>query len=132
MRLGRRHRAADTAEEWTLPYRATLTWLPPDEGGRQSGPCEPPPERGFYAATAFVPPRTVQEVASFLLRGYDPTGWASPAEGRWLVPGVEAFQEVAPGDELVVTEGARPVARFLVEAVDPSGGGRSRPHDGGN
>jgi len=34
------------------------------------------------------------------------------------VPGVEAGYGVRPGDELVVTDGSRPVARFLVEGVD--------------
>ena len=119
MRWRRRRSGAEDRETWSWPYRGTLTWLSPEEGGRESAPLVPPADRGFFAATAFVPPHTTRDLASFLLRGYDPTVWTSPAEGRWLVPGVEAFQAVRPGDELVITEGARAVATFYVEAVEP-------------
>ena len=96
------------------PFRGTVTWLTPEQGGRRSGP--PRPQTGTaYAHTAFVPPRTVDTgLASFLLRGFEIGAWTSPAEGRWLVAGEEL---VRPGTVVVCTEGARVVAYFQVDVV---------------
>ncbi|SOE02916.1 hypothetical protein SAMN06272739_3876 [Blastococcus haudaquaticus] len=117
MRLGRRR---DPAEEpYTWPYRGTVRWLPSDEGGRTTGPPRPGPDRESFAAPAFV--RRHAEDArtdTFLVRGFDSDVTSSPATGRWLVPGLGAHQEIRPGDEVVVTDGGRAVAHFLVEDVD--------------
>jgi hypothetical protein len=115
----RRRAAPQTDGAWTWPYRGTLVWLTSEEGGRQSGPARPTSERDFYATTAFVPPHTSGTTqATFVLRGFDPGRMSSPAEARWLMPGLGEFQTIEPGTIVVVTEGSRTVARFHVEAVD--------------
>ena len=104
---------------WTWPYRGTVVWLTAEEGGRVSGPPRPSAERDFYAANGFVPPHTLQTgQASFVLRGFDPELMASPPEARWLVSGLGDFQTTEPGAVVVVTEGARTVAQFLVHEMD--------------
>ena len=119
MRWGRRPRREEEAAPWSWPYRGTLVWLSNEEGGRSSGPPAQAPDRDFYATTAFVPPHTVETgLASFVIRGFDPNGMTSPAEARWLVPGVGDFQAIEPGAIVVVTEGARTVAHFRVDEVD--------------
>ena len=74
------------------PFRGTVVWLTPEQGGRASGPPAPPPGED-YASTAFVPPHTVE------------TGLAS------------FDRPIAPGTEVVVTEGPRVVGHFHVEQV---------------
>jgi hypothetical protein len=96
--------------------RGQVVWIPADQGGRTSGPPNTPPDSD-YAATAFVPPHA--EPASFVLRVADRTGWTSPAEAAWLVERDDPRWAVEPGTVVVVTEGARPVARFTVESVTP-------------
>ena len=119
MRFWRRRAPSDSPEEWTWPYRGTLVWLTAEQGGRQSGPARPTPERDFYATTAFVPPHTLATTqATFILRGFDPDQMTSPAEARWLVPGLGDSQTIEPGAVVVVTEGARTVAHFHVDEVD--------------
>lgn len=95
-----------------------MVWLTPEQGGRASGPPAPPADED-YASTAFVPPHTVETgLASFVLRGFEPGAWMSSAEGRWLVPeNVAADRPIAPGTEVVITEGQRAVAHFHVEQV---------------
>lgn len=101
------------------PYRGTVAWLSADRGGRETGPPTPGPDRDGYATTAFVPPDTDHTgLASFVLRGFDPHVLVSQAEGRWLVPGFGGVPHVLPGDVVVITEGARTVASFHVEAVE--------------
>ena len=51
-----------------LPFEGEVVWLTPEQGGRSSGPPPTPAEQD-YAATAFVPPRTVHTgLASFVMR----------------------------------------------------------------
>ncbi|WP_157944001.1 hypothetical protein [Blastococcus atacamensis] len=45
----------------------------------------------------------------------------SPAEARWLVPGLDDAQQIEPGATVVVTGGARTVAHFFVDEVDDDG-----------
>jgi hypothetical protein len=117
VRWGRR--AHDEDASWTWPYRGTLVWLTPEQGGRQAGPPQPTRERDFYATTAFVPPHTLESTqATFVLRGFDPQHMTSSAEARWLVPGLGDFQTIEPGAVVVVTEGARTVAHFHVGEID--------------
>jgi hypothetical protein len=114
-----RRRPRDEEAPWTWPYRGTVAWLTPEQGGRTSGPPRPGPDRDFYATTAFVPPHTLRTgQASFVLRGFSPDVMTSPAEARWLVPGVGDFQTIESGAVVVVTEGARTVAHFHVDQVD--------------
>jgi hypothetical protein len=100
-----------------LPFEGEIVWLTPEQGGRASGP--PPTARGQdYAATAFVPPQTVQSgLASFAVRVEDRTAWRSRAFAGWLVVGNTGDQAVAPGTMVVVTEGPRPVAFLRVDFV---------------
>ncbi|SOD72554.1 hypothetical protein SAMN05892883_1940 [Jatrophihabitans sp. GAS493] len=101
-----------------LRFRGEVVWLTPEQGGRKSGP-PPTPADQDYAATAYVPPATVEEgLASFVLRVVDRSAWRSAAEGDWLVVPSEGEQWVQPGSVVVVTEGARPVAYFHVQNVD--------------
>jgi hypothetical protein len=44
-----------------LPFEGEVIWLTPEQGGRNSGP-PPTPREQDCAATAFVPPRTVQGI----------------------------------------------------------------------
>ena len=100
-----------------LPFRGEVVWLTAEQGGRQSGP-PPTPEDQDYAATAFVPPATVNDgLASFVLRVADRSAWRSEAEGAWLVVENDGLQRVEPGSVVVVTEGPRPVAHFHVRDV---------------
>ena len=102
-----------------FPYRGWLVWLTQDQGGRSTGPPLPRADWPHYAATAFVPPRTVETgLASFVLRDFQEGAWRSKARGRWLVVDGVGDQEVRPGTVVVVTEGARPVAYFTVDEVD--------------
>lgn len=103
--------------EGPFPFVGEVTWLTPEEGGRRDG--VPPVIDGLsYAHVAHVPPRSVDDgSASFVLRGWDPALWRSPAEGRWLIVANEGDQLVTPGTIVVITEGARPVASFRVEEV---------------
>jgi hypothetical protein len=113
---GRRAPPADRS--WV--YRGTVRWLTPEEGGRTTGPPCIHPTRQFYGANAYVPPFTARDgLASFLLRRFEPGALTSPAEGRWLRPGLGPFQHVEPDTVVIVTEGLRPVARFLVTEVLP-------------
>ena len=100
----------------SFPFRGTVVWLTPEQGGRASGPPAPP---GDYAATAFVPPHTYETgLASFVLRGFEPGAWTSRAEGRWLVPEhVAADRPIAAGTDVVLTEGRQVVGHFHVEQV---------------
>ena len=102
-----------------FPFRGEVIWLTPEQGGRGTG--VPPVIAGVsYAQIAHVPPHTAASgSASFVLRGWDPGAWRSPAEGRWLLVENEGDQLVVPGAVLVVTEGAKPVALFRVIEVDP-------------
>lgn len=100
-----------------LPFRGEVIWLTAEQGGRRSGP-PPTPEDQDYAATAFVPPASVQDgLASFVLRVSDRSAWRSAAEGAWLVVENEGRQRVDAGSIVVVTEGARPVAYFEIREV---------------
>ena len=100
------------------PFRGTVIWLSPEQGGRASGPPAPPPGQA-YAATAFVPPQSGEtNLASFVLRGLEPGAWRSPAEARWLFPENAARERpVVAGTAVVVTEGPRVVGYFHVEEV---------------
>ena len=100
-----------------LPFLGRIVWLTADQGGRSSGPPVTPADRD-YAATAFVPPCTVETgLASFVLRVNDPGAWTSAARAGWLVFQDDKHFHVEPGTVIVVTEGARTVAYFHVESV---------------
>ncbi len=100
-----------------LPFEGEIIWLTPEQGGRASGP--PPTQREHdYAATAFVPPHSVQSgLASFVVRVEDRTAWRSRAFAGWLLVDNSGDQAVTPGTVIVVTEGPRPVAFFRVDHV---------------
>lgn len=100
------------------PFRGTVVWLTPEQGGRTSGPPPSDIDRA-YAHTAFVPPRTVEDgLASFVLHGYEDGAWISSAKARWLVVENEGEFYVQPGTVVVCTEGPRVVAYFTVEQVE--------------
>jgi hypothetical protein len=105
--------------EGLFPFIGEVTWLTPEEGGRRGG--VPPVVDGLsYAHAAHVPPRSVGDgSASFVLRGWDPAQWRSPAEGRWLLVENEGDHLVEPGTVVIITEGPRPVASFRVDEVLP-------------
>ena len=96
------------------PFRGTVVWLTPEQGGR---PIGPPPvfDTHDYAYTAFVPPHTIDDgLASFALRGFVPGAWVSDAEARWWLVDNVGPQRAGAGDVIVVTEGRRVVAYFTV------------------
>jgi hypothetical protein len=100
-----------------LPFLGEIVWLSLEQGGRTSGPPRTPEDQD-YAATAFVPPRTVSDgLASFVVRAADRSAWRSEAAASWLTVGSEGAQSVEPGSVVVVTEGSRPVAYFHVHTV---------------
>jgi hypothetical protein len=99
-----------------LPFEGEVIWLTPEQGGRASGP-PPTPREQDYAATAFVPPHTVQGgLASFVVRVEDRMAWRSRAFAGWLLVDSAGDQAVVPGTVIVVTEGPRAVA-FRVDYV---------------
>jgi hypothetical protein len=100
-----------------LPFMGEIVWLTADQGGRLSGPpCTP--EDQDYAATAFVPPASVDDgLASFVIRVTDRTTWRSAATACWLAVENEGAFWVDQGTVLVVTEGPKPVAYFHVAEV---------------
>lgn len=99
------------------PFRGTVLWLTPEQGGRESGP--PRPLAGAdYVSTAYMPPRSIGNgLASFMLRGFNSEVWSSSAAARWLVPDAVGEQRVQSGSVIVVTEGARVVGYFHVDQV---------------
>jgi hypothetical protein len=98
------------------PFHGRVVWLTAEQGGRRSGPPNPP-----YAATAFVPPETAYKgLASFILRDFDPNVVASEAAGRWLEVPNEWPHFVEAGTVVVITEGPRTVGYFHVESIDAS------------
>jgi hypothetical protein len=101
-----------------FPFRGWITWLTPDQGGRDAGPPVPRKAWPYYTATAYVLPHTVDTgLASFVLRDFDADAWHSHAEGRWLTTDVSDEQLVKPGSIIAVTEGSQVVAYFTVEDV---------------
>jgi hypothetical protein len=101
----------------SLPFEGEIIWLPPEQGGRACGP-PPTPREQDYAATAFVPPHTVQGgLASFVVRVEDRRAWHSRAFAGWLLVDSAGDQAVVPGTVIVVTEGPRPVAFLRVDHV---------------
>lgn len=105
--------------EGPFSFIGEVTWFRPEDGGRRSG-VPPLVDGQSYAHVAHVPPRSVADgSASFVLRGWDPTRWQSPAEGRWLLADNDGDQLVTPGTVIVITEGSRPVASFRVDHVLP-------------
>jgi hypothetical protein len=91
------------AEEF--PFRGSVIWLTPEQGGRAAGPPLPRPQWPYYAATAYVPRRTAATgLASFVLRGSQPGQWRSQAEGRWLIFSAEGNQAVQQGSVILITE----------------------------
>ena len=81
------------ADAGEFPFRGSVIWLTPEQGGRETGPpvlCSAWP---YYAVTAYVPPHTADTgLASFILRNFDAGAWRSHAEGRWLAVGTQAEQ----------------------------------------
>lgn len=109
-----------TSSSEPFPYRGTILWLSPEQGGRRSGPPEDRGQWPYYAANGWLPPLSAagDGLRSFLLRGFVSGQWRSPAEARWLVE-LEDYPEVVAGSVLVVSEGPRPVGFFFVDQVDP-------------
>ena len=102
-----------------LPFHGYVVWLTREQGGRDTGPPQTPPDHD-YAATGFVPPATAETgLASIVLRVRDRTTWRSQADARWLVVDNAPPHRVSEGDVIVVTEGHRAVAYFHVESMDP-------------
>jgi hypothetical protein len=101
--------------------RGSVIWLTPEQGGRGTGPPVPRLAWPYYAATAYVPPRTADTgLASFSLRNFDTGTWRSCAEGRWLAADAHNDQMVWPGSVIAVAEGPRVVAYFTVQHVADS------------
>jgi hypothetical protein len=46
------------ADAGEFPFRGSVIWLTPEQGGRKTGPPAPRPAWPYYAATAYVPPHT--------------------------------------------------------------------------
>jgi hypothetical protein len=100
-----------------LPFTGRVVWLTPEQGGRSSGPPATEPSQD-YAATAFVPPYSIDDgLASFVLRVSDRGAWQSLATATWLIVPNQDAQRLQPGSVVVVTEGTRPVAYFHVTDV---------------
>jgi hypothetical protein len=100
-----------------LPFRGEIVWLTAEQGGRRSGPPATPDDQD-YAATAYVPPASVQEgLASFVVRVSDRSAWRSVAEADWLAVENEGVHWIDEGNIVVVTEGLQPVAYFHVREV---------------
>ena len=98
----------------SLRFRGEVEWLTPENGGRVSGPPLTPLDHD-YAATAYVPPAGLDDgLASFVLRVVDRSAWRSEANGDWLIIENEGLHWIDEGSVVVITEGARPVARFYV------------------
>jgi hypothetical protein len=109
------------ADAGEFPFRGSVIWLTPEQGGRETGPPVPRPAWSYYAATAYVPPRTADTgLASFILRNFDTGAWRSRAEARWLVADTQDDQMVWPGSVIAVTEGPRVIAYFTVLHVADS------------
>ena len=84
-------------EAGEFPFRGSVIWLTPAQGGRTTGPPLPRPARPYYAATAYVPPHTADTgLASFILRNFEAGAWRSHAEGRWLAAAIQGEQLVRP------------------------------------
>src|SRR5690349_21774075 len=100
-----------------LRFHGRVVWLTAEQGGRRTGPPAPVAGRD-YAANGFVPPMTADDgLASLVVRASDATAYVSPADAGWLVGNYSYPREVGPGTVIVVTEGARTVGYFHVEAV---------------
>ena len=69
-----------------FPFRGSVIWLTPAQGGRTTGPPPPRPAWPYYTAMAYVPPHTADTgLGSFILRNFDDGARRSSAEGRWLL-----------------------------------------------
>jgi CspA family cold shock protein len=98
----------------SYPFGGDVEWIPAHEGGRSRRPSG-----SVYAAVGWredVGPDA--GLASFVLSGFDVTRPRSPARARWLVQQTAAEFRVKVGDVIVVGEGPRPVARFVVGQVE--------------
>lgn len=102
----------------SLLLRGTIVWFTPDQGGRVSGP--PMPDYDYdYTATAYVPPRTADNLqAGIALSRFAPGAWRSPAEGLLAASPDARAQHISPGSIVVITEGTRPVGLFTIAEVD--------------
>lgn len=99
------------------PFVGEVIWLTPEQGGRARG-IPAFTDGQSYAHVAHVPPSTPAEgTASFVLRGWNPKAWRSPAEGRWLLVENEGPQLIVPGSLVVVAEGSQVVAYFSVQSL---------------
>lgn len=102
----------------TFPFRGSVVWLTPDQGGRSTGPPAPRDAWPYYAANGYVPPATAETgLVSLVVRGFTAGNWRSVAEACWLVPDNPSLPRVEVGSVLVVSEGPKPVGFFLVEEV---------------
>jgi hypothetical protein len=100
-----------------LLFHGYMVWLTPEQGGRDTGP-PPTPRDQDYAATAYIPPASLETgLASVVLRLDDRTAWRSTGDADWLVVDHGDFP-VERGDVLVVTEGHHIVGYFHIEVVD--------------
>ncbi len=100
-----------------FPVWGTITWLTRDQGGRRNGPPLTP-WNTYYRATGFVAPnRLADGLSSVIVNVSVRNAWQSHAKLRWLVdPG----PAVGPGSCILITEGPKTVAIFLVEHVESS------------
>jgi hypothetical protein len=98
----------------SFPIHGEVEWIATDSGGRKHPPTGP-----TYATVAWRETVGPDEgLASFVLRGFAPTGGRSHADGRWLFPQSDPACLVSPPEVIIIAEGKRPVARFYVDAVD--------------
>lgn len=102
-----------------LPFTGDITWLTPEQDGRADGPPRTPWST-YYYATAFVPPRTIDDgTVPIIVNVAVRDAWTSHAWAGWVdVPG----PGVDEGSVLMITEGDDTVAIFTVRGVERGDG----------
>lgn len=102
-----------------LPLSGQITWLTPEQGGRAGGPPRTPWST-YYYATAFVPPRSVDDgTTPIIVNVAVRDAWTSHGWAGWVAPPGPGVDE---GSVLLITEGEETVAFFTVTHVERGDG----------
>ena len=110
------HRTPDDTPRF--PIWGTIVWLTSDQGGRRNGP-PPTPWDTYYYATAFVPPSRLEDgLASVAINVSVRNAWQSHAKLGWLL---DPHPAVDRGSVILISEGPKTVAAFIVEHVSDLG-----------